>query len=182
MRTLLVSLLAAAHCLDPKFRLAADAGGAGGGTKTPSVADLQAQVTALTSDKAGLQTQLTAETAKVTDLTGQLTTEQGKVTDLTTRLTAETAKVTDLTGQVTTLKATAKDASTQGRELAAAHGSEAVPKDQASSPQNAATDGKAIYDGYQKLMTAGKSLEASEYYAKHEKELDAYAASLRRRD
>lgn len=148
---------------------------------TPSVSDLQSQITALQSDKQTLTTQLAVANTAKADLTGKLTAETAKVTDLQGKLTAETAKVTELNGKVATLEGNAKTAEQRAQEIAASKGVPPGTKQSAETvPGNGTqtTDGAKHYADYQKAMDAGDGMKATEIWNAHKKAIETHVASL----
>lgn len=75
------------------------------------------------------------------------------------------------------LKATDKSAAAKSAEQLARMGIKPAAKDTPEQLAEGVKDGEAIYAEYQRLMSEGKSLAASQYWTKHEKDLEAYAAS-----
>lgn len=154
---------------------------------TPSVADLQASITALTTDKQTLTTQLAeANTAKGTLETQlgtantSLTTERQKVTDLTKQVGDITKDRDAQTTKVADLEKNAKSTQQRAEEISAANGVPPAGKQEAATvPGNgtAATAGKQHYDAYQAAMKAGEGMRATEIWTTHQKAIEGYANS-----
>lgn len=134
-------------------------------TETSTEADIKAAFDAVNGKISGLETEKKTLGDKVTVL-------EGEKTQLTTDLT--TAK-----GEVTTLQNAAKTAEQRAQEIAAAHGSQgaAKGKEQAAAA-GGQPDGKAHYDKYQAAMEKADGGEATRIWTAHQKEIEAYVATL----
>lgn len=140
-----------AHALVPRLMFNADKGGGGGGSGTPSVADLTKQVADLTGEKQTLTTQLSeANTAKA-NLESQLTAEKLKVTDLTKQVGDITKDRDTQTAKVADLEKNAKSAEQRAQEISAANGVPPAAKEQAGKVAgNQSADDGALWEQYLK--------------------------------
>lgn len=162
--------------------LSADKGGASGGSDSKT--DLE-QLNEANSRITALEGDVKSAGEKVTKLEGELKIAAGQVTKLQGEATSAGEKITKLEGDLKSatdetakLKGEAKSTDERAREQAASMGVTGSAKSDDGKVGTASGDGKAIYEAYEKLMTDGKSAEASAYWAAHEKELKAYSNSL----
>jgi ATP-dependent Clp endopeptidase proteolytic subunit ClpP len=138
------------------------------------------------TEKKGLITRAETAEAKVTKLEGEVKTANDKVTKAEGELKTANEKISKVEGELKTanekiskLEGENKSADEKAREQAAAMGVQPSGKSQESA-KSAAEDGKALWDQYNKLMTDGDSLKATNFWNEHQKALEAYAASTRK--
>jgi ATP-dependent Clp endopeptidase proteolytic subunit ClpP len=135
--------------------------------------------------KAGLEKAKADAEAKVAKTEGELKTANEKITKIEGELKTATDKVTEVEGKLKTatdevakVKGESKTTDEKAREIAAASGVAPAAKTGEGANGRVQSDGKQIFEAYNKLMTEGKSREASEFWDKHEKELNAYQEEL----
>jgi ATP-dependent protease ClpP protease subunit len=116
--------------------------------------------------------------AKVTGLTTRAETAEASVKNLQGEVGVLTTRATTAEAEVKTLKAGTKTADERAREIAAAAGVVVIAKTDEGLAGGVAADGKALFEAYNKLMTEGKSADATAFWAANEKALLAYSESL----
>lgn len=97
---------------------------------------------------------------------------------LDTEVSAHGATKTSLQAaeeKVKTLEAGQKTTQTKAEEILASKGVAKATEKAAPGEETAANDGAALFEEYNSLMKAGSSREASEFWAKNEKALMAFA-------
>lgn len=156
------------------FFYTADKGGAAGGdAPTPT---LKQQLENAEKAKAEAEKKLKDAEQKATDLQGDLDQATEKVAEIEKERDKAQADLKAATEKVTKLEGEAKGADERAREISAAAGVPPVQKPEETA-KPAAASGKELFGQYQKLMSEGDSAEATAFWEKHEKALQAYANS-----